>query len=124
MSYGWLPYMDFIARDDLWFNIELDPTLPTRWEEFSFVQGELKKRSVGRVIDLGCGFAPNIHIMPQIASSIGWQVDAIDLRPPMLGFPDDPLINRIHGNMTDLDHADNIFLYPTMCGRDVPESSL
>lgn len=109
MSYGWLGHMDFIARDELWFKIPLDPELPTRWEEFSFVQGELRKRSVGKLIDLGCGFEPKVHIMPQIASMLGYTVEAVDLRPPQLGFPIDANIARVYGNITDLNYPNNVF---------------
>lgn len=31
-----------------------------------------------RLLDAGCGFEPGVHIMPEIAASIGWEVEGID----------------------------------------------
>lgn len=117
MSYGWLPHLSRIVRDESWFGIPLrqDPPLPTRWEEFTFVRDVLDSVEPGRVLDAACGFEPGVHIMPEIAARLGWDVEALDLNPPMtsgafgVGFPEDPRISRVIGDMTSTSYADASF---------------
>lgn len=75
--YGWLAPRPEIPRDDSWFGMYLKPSLETRWEEFTFARDALGPVP-GRVLDAGCGFEPGVHIMPEVAASIGWEVEAID----------------------------------------------
>ena len=98
MSYGWLSPRPEIPRDETWFGLYLKPTLETRWEEFTLARDELaaslvswacshhecdyrglKCSTVPRLLDMGCGFEPGVHMMPEIAAGIGWEVEAIDI---------------------------------------------
>lgn len=80
MSYGWLePRLD-IVRDRSWFGVDMDPTLCTRWEEFTFARDQLWPGD--HVLDAGCGFEPRIHVMPEIAAEMGCTVEAIDSLDP------------------------------------------
>lgn len=79
MSYGWLTRIRNIVRDESWFGVDMDPTLDTRWEEYTLAAECLKKDEPGIVLDAGCGFEPRVHVMPEIAAELGWRVEAIDL---------------------------------------------
>lgn len=85
MSYGWLAPRPDIQRDESWFGMYLQPSLETRWEEFTFTRDALRvywsvdeTEAPPTLLDMGCGFEPGVHIMPEIAASEGWQVEAID----------------------------------------------
>jgi len=109
-SYGWLAHRPDIVRDETWFGIPLrqDPPLPTRWEEFTFARDALASREPGVVLDAACGFEPGVHIMPEIAASLGWHVEAVDLTPPLptgafgVGYPEHELIQRWVGDIIKL----------------------
>lgn len=86
MSYGWLAPRPEITRDRSWFGVDLDPTLCTRWEEFTFARDALVNFHLfnetslpPRLLDMGCGFEPGVHMMPEIAAEEGWQVEGIDI---------------------------------------------
>lgn len=76
--YGWLAPRPDIPRDESHFGLYLRPDLDTRWEEFTLARDALGE-SDGRVLDAGCGFEPGVHMMPEIAAGLGWDVEAIDL---------------------------------------------
>lgn len=76
--YGYLAPRPEIPRDESWFGLYLKPSLETRWEEFTFARDQLGPNG-GWLLDMGCGFEPGVHIMPEIAAGIGWEVEAIDV---------------------------------------------
>lgn len=109
MSHGWLARRPDIERGREWFGLELKPDLETRWEEFQFAKDVLTELPLGRVLDAGCGFEPRVHVMPEIAARLGWQVDALDLRLPMHGMIDHPLITRNVGDLTATEYEAETF---------------
>lgn len=109
MPYGFLSENSSIERTPEWFGIPLREDLPTRWEEFTFGAKVLQSREPGSLLDAACGFEPGVHIFPQIAASLGWRVKALDLQPPWEGYPEDPLIERLTGDITALPFADSTF---------------
>ena len=117
MSYGWLSKRDDITRDETHFGIPLrqDPPLQTRWEEFQFVKEVLAELPTGLLIDAACGFEPGVHIMPEIAASLGWEVIALDkVKPLPIGafkkpFPKNEKILRVQDDILDLSYPDNHF---------------
>lgn len=123
MTYGWLTHNPHIIREASWFGIPLrqDPPLPTRWEEFTFVASLLRVFPPGRVLDAACGFEPGVHIMPEIMSSLGWEVEAVDLTEPLEigafgeGFPEDPRIRRSLGDITDLKEFEDASMDAYVC---------
>ncbi len=111
MSYGWLAPQPGIVKDASWFGVEMDPSVDTRWEEFTFVRDLLSPHAPGRLLDMGCGFEPGIHVMPEICAALGWQVEAIDnldsywhgARDHWIRNAEHPLISR---RVLDMMHTD------------------
>jgi 2-polyprenyl-3-methyl-5-hydroxy-6-metoxy-1,4-benzoquinol methylase len=117
-GYGWLNRRDDIVRDDSWFGVHLQATLPTRWEEFDFAWTVAKGLPVGRALDAGTGVTWYQHILPMILGPMGWRVTAIDSDPVTLEMPSHPNVERYHQNMlqTPFDSAsfDAVFCISTL----------
>lgn len=121
MSYGWLAPRPDIKRDTSWFGVDLDPTLRTRWEEFTLARDALEAhgnlvwlssrvyQGPARLLDMGCGFEPRVHVMPEIATVVGWEVEAIDILDapgPTHLWAHNPPHPRIRRRLMDMRHTD------------------
>ena len=60
---------------------------PTRTEEYHFITSILEDAPRGVVFDAGCGFNPDIHLLPNILGNMGFRVYAIDTNPDVLRMP-------------------------------------
>lgn len=104
--YGYLKKRPEIVRNRDFFGIELCEDLPTRWEEYDFVRKALAIQNAERVegvrlMDAACGIGVGVHIAAEIAASLGYDVEAVDLMPSK-GFAENPRIRRSVGDMTRL----------------------
>lgn len=129
-SHGWLSRRPDIRRDGAWFGLDLEKSLPTRWEEYTFARSALRQIPKGWALDAGCGHEPRVHMMPLIAANEGWSVDAIDLKDgkyPMIPHPavKRGLVDMLHSGYEDeafdvilsisvIEHLDPITQRPRM----------
>lgn len=82
-----------------WSEREQAP-FPTRVAEYSFAAEVLDCLDGGYLVDAGAGFNPEIHLMPQIAASLGYDVIAIDAEEASLVMPALPNVVRYKGDIS------------------------
>lgn len=80
---------------------------PTRTEEYWFAAHALEEQLRGLVVDAGCGFNPEIHVLPEILTKMGYEVYAIDANPAVLGMPKVAGVHRRCGTMAFLQDVPN-----------------
>lgn len=86
MSYGLLAKRPNLKSE--WkeaIRLGLDPDLPTRWEEYRFVLDHV--RPSDEVLDIGTGYVPDWHILPEILSPEVFGILAIDADERTLDLP-------------------------------------
>lgn len=109
-GYGWLAKRSEDRSSGTLFGVELDPNLPTRWEEFRWARDTALALGVEIVLDAGSGYIPNWHILPALLSRANIDVFAIDNDPRSREMPELECVNRELADMTDLSRfADNAF---------------
>lgn len=74
----------------------------TRTEEYFFAASALEEEIRGVVVDAGCGFNPEIHVLPEILAKMGYGVYAIDANPVVLNMPPVTGVARACGTMAFL----------------------
>ena len=72
---------------------------PTRTEEYWFAARVFEEQIRGLVVDAGCGWNPEIHLLPDILSHMAYVVYAIDANPRVLDYPPRENIERVCGTM-------------------------
>lgn len=80
---------------------------PTRTEEYWFAAQALEEQLRGLIVDAGCGFNPEIHVLPEILTKMGYEVYAIDANPAVLGMPAVAGVQRRCGTMAFLQDVPN-----------------
>jgi len=54
---------------------------PTRREEYTLMRDLFENWERGRVLDMGAGFNPDVHLAPEILANLGYEVIAVDAHP-------------------------------------------
>jgi len=100
-----LPERVWRVRIPLWSERERAP-FPTRRAEYHFVADALYGVPRGLLIDVGAGFNPEIHLMPEIAGLMDFDVIAIDTNVSSLVMPWRLNVVRFYGDGTHLPNLD------------------
>jgi len=80
---GWLGAYVLISGSNYgvyvpdWSVFEQAP-FPTRRHEYMWTRKQLEEETRGIVVDAGCGFNPDIHVLPFILANMGFRVFAFD----------------------------------------------
>lgn len=102
-GFGWLAADPSIPRTHI-AGIELEPGLPTRWEEYTWVRNQVARIAGSTTLDIldaGTGITPKRHILPEILATDGHYIIAVDSDPETLKLLSGPFILRITDDMTD-----------------------
>lgn len=104
-GYGYLPR--YMGPHPSFYGRIIGRHHPTRWEEFAFIVDSLD--SIPRpltVLDAGCGFNPEVHVLPIILGVTCATVIGVDANPAVLDMPPHPNVTWTHGDLTALDLPD------------------
>ena len=98
------------------YSVAENAPFPTRRSEYRFFMLRLYDQPRGtKVLDLGSGFNPEIHLLPEILASMGFLVTAIDAEVSSLSMPHHERVTRHVDDITDLALHDESYDYVTYC---------
>lgn len=119
LSAGWLAQSDsngeFLA--DIWVprfsqgtvDDEAGAVWPTRIEEYRWLAQQLEHWPRGKLLSVGAGFNPEIHVLEYVLANMGYDVVAVDENPRALHMPHANGVQRVLADLCVLPFAAESF---------------
>ena len=99
VGYGYLPR--YTGPHPNLLGCMIGREVPTRWEEYAFVLDTLQEMPRGGVLDAGCGFDPQHHLLPLILGNLGCGVTGMDADSRVVQMTPHSRVQWVRGDIRD-----------------------